>query len=341
MKLTNFTLDSLNWSHFDEDRWIVSSIITVIVCIITFFGLRSIHIPETPEKVIPPEIIEFVPEVKKIEPKKVVTIDPDPVDPSDVEENIDQIIEEFKSELNMMPEFAEIKTISDRLNKFEKENPDRTETAAQMQINKGYNFEESETNPLDMIRGLQSVDQDESIRSMQVTNDPRRKQGITSNEGLSTRPPSSDNVISSDYAGFSGNLQWEDWMDPLLEWIRNNQSPIYEVAEIQMNVQSNDHTARQIINVDGVRYELLLASKPGKRQLTFCLIDLSDGTYMMLIDQGFKKSSNYFNIGEVERKKNDMEIVDFTGKTKSASDPQAKKFTKIFWSWANNVIEKG
>jgi hypothetical protein len=113
------------------------------------------------------------------------------------------------------------------------------------------------------------------------------------------------------------------------------------VAEIQMNVQPTDHTARQIINVDGVRYELLLASKPGKRQLTFCLIDLSDGSYMMLIDQGFKKSSNYFNIGEVERKKGAEEIVDFTGRTKSASDPQAKKFTKIFWSWASSVIEKG
>ncbi|MBD3289477.1 hypothetical protein GF337_11795 [candidate division KSB1 bacterium] len=341
MKISEFTLDSLNWSQFDEDRWIASSIITVIVCIITFFGLRSIQIPETPEKVIPPEIIEFVPEVKKVEPKKVVNEQQQEIEEKEVEENIDDIIEEFRSELNMMPEFVEIQTISDHLNKFEKENPDRSEAAAQMLVTQGYNFEQSEADPLDMIQGLQSVDEDESIRSMQVTDDPRRKKGITSDEGLSTRPPSSDNVISSDFAGFSGNIKWEDWMDPLLDWIKNNQSPIYEVAEMQMNVQSSDHTARQIINVQGVRYELLLASKPEKRQLTFCLIDLSDGSYMMLIDQGFKKSSNYFNIGNVERMKGAMEIVDFTGRTKPASDPKAKKFTKIFWSWANSIIEKG
>lgn len=80
-----------------------------------------------------------------------------------------------------------------------------------------------------------------------------------------------------------------------------------------------------------------MASKPEKRQLAFLLINLKTGEYVMLIDQGMKKSSNYYNCGKVAFPGNDIE---FTGTTKRASDQQAKEFTNIFWSWANTVIEK-
>lgn len=52
MKPANISLDSLNWSHFDEDRWIIASIITVIVCIGMYYGLQFIGIPEMPVKVL-------------------------------------------------------------------------------------------------------------------------------------------------------------------------------------------------------------------------------------------------------------------------------------------------
>jgi len=341
MKMSNFKFNTAEWDRLDEDRWISASLTTILILVFTFFVMHNLKIPENPEKVIPPEIIEFVPEVKKpIEVKKVVEETKTTVEKKEVVDNPEAALELFKSRHDKIPQFSEQMPISDMVRKFEKENPNVTQSAAKTEIPKGYMYEQSDFEPMDVVEGLKSVDDNENIKSYTINPNPSKTSGIKASEGISTRVAANQEDLSTDFAGFSGQLKWDDWMDPLLDWIRDHPSKIYDVAETQMNVQSHDNTAKTIISIGGKKYELLLASKQGKRQLTMCLIELETNRYMMLIDQGLKQTSNYFNLGHISRKDDD-EIIDFTGKTRPASDPEAIKFTKIFWQWANSVTKKG
>ncbi len=333
MKPANISLDSLNWSHFDEDRWIVASIITVIVCIGMYYGLQFIGIPEMPEKVIIEDDYERVITFKNQKPDITVR---DKSETNTVA-GFGAFIKELKNNTIKLPGTEKMLTNNPYKN-INADNPTRENVTTKVVFNHGYNYDNSKDNRNAVIQGRPTETKNVFIYSKSINDDLLSRGGIRSDGGLADNSsPTQADAISGDYVGFQGEVAWEDWIDPLLEWIRNNQSPIYDVAKDKMNVLAGDHTARKEIIVTGVNYELLLASKPGKRQLTFLLINKRTGDYVMLIDQGIKKSSNYYNYGRVDFYQNDIE---FTGTAKRASDQQAKVFTKIFWSWANTVIEK-
>jgi hypothetical protein len=137
---------------------------------------------------------------------------------------------------------------------------------------------------------------------------------------------------------FKGEIKWEEVLDPIFDWINKNAGPIGQVCT--MKLTNNDPTAKTAklnIVVANTTYELLLASKEEKQQLTICLVNLITNKFVMLFDQGATKQSSIFNIGKVRRDQNN-EINSFSKSTyKSANDPEAQEFTNIFWQWANTV----
>jgi hypothetical protein len=131
-------------------------------------------------------------------------------------------------------------------------------------------------------------------------------------------------------------------LDPILEWLKNNSSPIGQVPFYKLaNNDQTATTARIMISIDNIKYELLISCKIDRRQITICLVNKSDDKYVMLVDQGLTKTSTVFNTGKVRRSEQG-EIVNFReGTYKNAQDPEAQEFMKIFWQWARSVTDKG
>ncbi len=340
MKFKNGTI---SWDRFDEDRWIAASIISLIVLVLAFFILRTIKIPENPKKVTVSEEIDFVkPEVKKkvIEPKK----EQEKVPEEKILEENPEIV------LNILMEMPQDATpilpqqnleFSNEFKIFAQE--DRTVEQAQAitQLTEGLLMQESEFDPIDINKGLPSDMSSDNIKSTIIT--PQiGDRSLKGNRGISTTIRSREQVLSNNFKGFRGDISWEEMLDPILEWIKNNSSPIGLVPARKLsNGDETAITARIMISISDVRYELLLSCKMEKRQITICLVNRDSDKYVMLIDQGLTKTSTVFNTGRVRRNEKD-EINNFReGTYKNARDPEAQEFMKIFWQWAKTVTEKG
>lgn len=333
----------VGWDRFDEDRWIAASITSIIILVLAFFILKSIKIPENPKKVTISEEIDFVkPEVKKkiIEPKKVQEKIPE-------EKILDENPEIVLNLLMEVPQTSELMlpqqnlAFSDEFKIFEKENDQIEQAQAITQITNGLLLQESEFDPIDINKGLQTDMSSDDIKSTIITPNIGDR-SLKGNMGISTTIRAREQVLSNNFKGFSGDIAWEEMLDPILEWIKNNSSPIGQVPSYKLtNNDKTAITARIMISVNDVKYELLLSCKIEKKQITICLVNLSDSKYVMLIDQGLTKTSTVFNTGRV-RWNDEKEIINFReGTYKSAHDPEAQEFMKIFWQWARSVTEEG
>lgn len=340
MKFKNGTI---GWDRFDEDRWIAASITSVLVLILAFFILRSIRIPENPKKVTISEEIDFVkPEVKKkiIEPKKEQEKIPD-----------EKIIEENPEiVLNILMEMPQTNTpilpqqnlaFSNEFKIFEQENDQVEHAQAITQITEGLMLPESEFDPIDINKGFSSDMDNDNIKSTIITPNIGDR-SLKGNMGISTTIQSKAQVLSNNFKGFKGDISWEDMLDPILEWLKSNSSPIGQVPFYKLaNNDKTATTARVMISINNVKYELLLSCKIDKRQITICLVNQGDDKYVMLVDQGLTKTSTVFNTGKVRRNEQG-EIVNFReGTYKNAQQPEAQDFMKIFWQWARSVTDKG
>ena len=340
MKLKNGTI---GWDRFDEDRWIAATITSVLVLILAFFILRSIRIPENPKKVTISEEIDFVkPEVKKkvIEQKKEQEKVPDE---KIVEENPEIV-------LNILMDMPQTNTpilrqqnlaFSNEFKIFEQENDQVEHAQAITQISEGLMMQQSEFDPLDINRGFASDMDNDNIKSTVITPNIGDR-SLKGNMGISTTIQSKAQVLSNNFKGFKGDISWEDMLDPILEWLKNNSSPIGQVPFYKLaNNDQTATTARIMISIDNIKYELLISCKIDRRQITICLVNKSDDKYVMLVDQGLTKTSTVFNTGKVRRSEQG-EIVNFReGTYKNAQDPEAQEFMKIFWQWARSVTDKG
>ena len=178
---------------------------------------------------------------------------------------------------------------------------------------------------------------------LKVLSTPQRgDRSLKGNRGISTTIRSREQVLSNNFKGFQGDISWEEMLDPILEWIKNNSSPIGLVPTRKLsNGDESAVTARVMVSMNNVRYEILLSCKIEKRQITICMVNRDSDNYVMLIDQGLTKTSTVFNTGKVRRGDNG-EINNFrVGTYKNARDPEAQEFMKIFWQWARTVTEKG
>jgi len=339
MKFRNGTI---GWDNFDEDRWIAASLTSLVVLVIAFFVLKSIRIPENPRKITITEEIDFVkPEVKKkiIQPKKAREQVPDE---KVVEENVEIIENLFLEMPKNMPALPQQNlAISNEFKIFEQENQTIEQAQAITQVSEGLLMQESEFDPIDINKGLPSEWNSDNIKSTIITPNIGDR-SLNENMGISSTIGNKTKILSNNFQGFKGNIEWKEMLAPILDWINKNSSPIGKVPMVK--IVQNDKTAktaRVFISVGDEKYELLLGSKIERKQLSICLVNMKDNSYVMLVDQGLTKISTDFSTGLVRRNEKD-EIINFRqGTYKNAKDPVAQKFMKIFWQWAKSVTEKG
>jgi len=339
MKYKNGTI---GWDRFDEDRWIAASIASLIILILAFFLLKSIRIPENPKKVTITEEIDFVkPEVKKkvIQPKKVQEKIPEEKIIEEDPEIVLNIFMEVQQSTPILPQ--QNLTFADEFKIFEREDETVEHSQAITQITDGLLLQESDFDPIEINKGLSSEWDNDNIKSTIITPNIGDR-SLKGSAGISTTIRAKEQILSNNFKGFKGDIEWEEMLDPILEWISKNSSPIGQIPTYKL--AKNDKTAttaREIVSINNVKYELLLSCKIEKRQITICLVNLSTGKYVMLVDQGLTKTSTVFNTGKVRRDEKD-EINNFReGTYKNARDPEAQEFMKIFWQWAKTVTEQG
>lgn len=344
MKLL-FRNGTLSWDQLDEDRWIAATIITIIILLLTILITKSIRIPENPKKIIVSEEIDFVkPEIKKkeIEVKKIQQ--------QEVKITEEKILQEAPEiELNLPMDMPKSITnlptnlpVSSEFKIFEHENPNIEQSQATMQITDGILAPESDDQEaMNISKGLQTEWNEDRVATTIITRSTGDK-SLSDNMGISTAPiQRKEQRLSKDFSGFKGEIKWEELRDPIFDWIRKNSSPIGDLARLKLtNNDMTARTARKNIAIENAGYILLLASKEEKKELKICLVNRQTNEYVMLVDMGLTQTSTLYYSGVIRLDEND-EIVSFSkGTEKSANDPKAQDFMKIFWQWAKTVTGK-
>jgi len=120
----------------------------------------------------------------------------------------------------------------------------------------------------------------------------------------------------------------------LVEWMRRHPATLSDVVNRFMGYQSGNLTASEKFVVSGRRFEIFLLCVEATYEIRVCMVEGSDITY--LIDQGFKKQSNYLRTGALNREPNGN-ILLFGSVMREASDRRAQEFYQIFLSWWETV----
>jgi hypothetical protein len=331
----------LIWDRVDEERWITASIATLLFMVLVFLIFNSIRIPQNPKKVAISEEIDFVkPEVKKkvVEEKK---IEEKITEEKITEEDPEIILNLFMKTPTNVENLPQNLKFDTDFKIFEKENASFEEAQAITQIADGLLLDNTDVDPIDVPKGLSAEWADNNATTTIITPTIGSKT-LNENVGISTTIKSKSHRLSNDFSGFKGNIEWEKLLEPIFEWIRKNAGPIGRVPKFFLT--DNDQTARTaktIISIGNVQYELLLASKEEKRELKICLVNLETQEFVKLTDVGLTETSSVFNTGLVRRQE-DGEIFNFSkGTYHNADNPKAKEFMKVFWQWAKSVTGKG
>jgi hypothetical protein len=120
----------------------------------------------------------------------------------------------------------------------------------------------------------------------------------------------------------------------LLEWMRRHPADLPEVVDRFMGFQPGNLTSRVKFNVGGKRYEMFLLCVEATYEVRVVLVENDEVTY--LIDEGFKKQSNYLRTGALTRQANG-EILSFGSVMREASNRRTQDFYQIFLSWWETV----
>jgi len=123
----------------------------------------------------------------------------------------------------------------------------------------------------------------------------------------------------------------------LLEWMRRHPVDLPEVVDRFMGFQPGNLTSRAVFRVAGRRYEMFLLCVESTYEVRVVLLDGDEVTY--LIDEGFKKQSNYLRLGALTRQANG-EILRFGSVMREASDRRTQEFYQIFLSWWETVKDE-
>ncbi len=123
----------------------------------------------------------------------------------------------------------------------------------------------------------------------------------------------------------------------LVEWARRHPADLPEVVDRFMGFQPGNLTSRAIFNIGGRRFEMLLVCAESTYEVRVVLIEGDVVTY--LIDEGFKKQSNYLRLGALTRQ-TDGEITSFSSMLREASDRRTQEFYQIFLSWWDTVKDE-
>ncbi|MFZ5515779.1 MAG: hypothetical protein ACOY90_04040 [Candidatus Zhuqueibacterota bacterium] len=119
-------------------------------------------------------------------------------------------------------------------------------------------------------------------------------------------------------------------IDDLMKWMNSNKGSFNRVTESFMMYESGDLTSKTDYVYNGRKFELYLLYKPNVKEIRICMVEGNRST--MLIDDGFKKQSNYLRTGDVSRDGNDS-IVLFSTSQHPASEQMTNEFYQIFLMW--------
>jgi hypothetical protein len=120
----------------------------------------------------------------------------------------------------------------------------------------------------------------------------------------------------------------------LIEWMRRHPADLPEVVDRFMGFQAGNLTSRVDFNIGGRRYEMFLLCVESTYEVRVVLLEKDEVIY--LIDEGFKKQSNYLRTGALTRQPN-KEILSFGSVMREASDRRTQDFYQIFLSWWDTV----
>jgi hypothetical protein len=121
---------------------------------------------------------------------------------------------------------------------------------------------------------------------------------------------------------------------PLVEWMKRNPAELPDVVKRFMRYQLGDLTSWVPFSVENRVFEMFLLCVESTYEVRIALIEQLDVTY--LIDQGFRKKSNFLRVGAIERIENN-EILKFGTNLRPPSDRRATDFYQIFLSWWEEV----
>lgn len=120
----------------------------------------------------------------------------------------------------------------------------------------------------------------------------------------------------------------------LVEWMRKHPAALSDVVNRFMGYQSGNLTTSVQFVAGGRQFEIFLLCVDATYEIRVCLAEGNSITY--LIDQGFKKQSNYLRTGSLERQPNGQ-ILLFGSVMREASDRRSQEFYQIFLSWWDTV----
>ena len=121
---------------------------------------------------------------------------------------------------------------------------------------------------------------------------------------------------------------------PLVEWMKLHPAELPDVVKRFMKYQPGDLTSWVNFSIENREFEMFLLCVESTYEVRLALIEQLDVTY--LIDQGFRKKSNFLRVGAINRLENN-EILKFGTKLRAPSDQRAAEFYQLFLSWWEEV----
>ena len=116
----------------------------------------------------------------------------------------------------------------------------------------------------------------------------------------------------------------------LVEWMRKHPAALSDVVNRFMGQQPGNLTTSVKFVANGRQFEFFLLCVEATYEIRVCMAEGGNITY--LIDQGFKKQSNYLRTGTLERQPNG-DVLLFGSVMREASDRRTQEFYRIFLSW--------
>ncbi len=119
-------------------------------------------------------------------------------------------------------------------------------------------------------------------------------------------------------------------IDELMAWMKKHPYEFNEVVKSFMMYEKNDLTSKVAFQYKDRLFELYLLYKVKTKEIRICLIEGEQST--MLIDDGFKKQSNYLRTGSISRIDGNS-IFSFSTTQYPASEKKTYDFYQFFLSW--------
>jgi len=135
-------------------------------------------------------------------------------------------------------------------------------------------------------------------------------------------------AFGEDFEDFSGLYR------PLVEWMKLHPAKLPPVVNKFMSFQPGDLTSWVNFNIQDRIFEMFLLCVEATYEVRIVLVEKDFVTY--LIDQGFKKKSNYLRVGKIVRLENG-EILKFGTNLMPANNKHTVEFYQIFLSWWEEV----